>query len=63
MADTRKFNGKIYHLKYIFEGDTLMKNIKATVEEYKEKGYYVRLIKDFWIPNNGWRRSMYIRRK
>ena len=54
MGDTRKFNGKTYHFKYIFEGDIPMKRIDAIVKEYKEKGYYgrnQRKFRDFKIRN------------
>jgi hypothetical protein len=63
MIEVRKFNGKIYKFANIYEGDTPMKEINKHVSNLKENGYLVRVIKDFWIPNNGWRRSIWIRRK
>jgi|WetSurMetagenome_2_1015567.scaffolds.fasta_scaffold112655_7 hypothetical protein len=63
MKETRKFGGKIYKFTHIYEGDTPQRTIDIVVSGYKGDGYLVRVVKDFWIPNQGWRKSIWIRRK
>jgi hypothetical protein len=60
---TKKFDGKVYLFTHIYYATTPMKTIETIVSRYKENGYLVRVVKDMWIPNEGWQRSIYIRRK
>ena len=61
--DTRKFDGKIYKFTHNYSATTPMKIINEIVGRYKENRYLVRVIKNMWIPNEGWERSIWVRRK
>jgi len=63
MPTTKKFDGKIYKFTHVYYGDVPLKTIKDVVSNHKKSGYLVRVVKDEWIPNQGWKRSIYIRRK
>jgi hypothetical protein len=63
MKETKKFNGKIYKFTHIYQATTPVKTIENIVERYKENGYLVRVVKDMWVTNEGWQRSIWIRRK